>query len=265
MNWTEAERSLLAPLIGGRRVGLVSDFDGTVSPIVANPDDARATERARAALTALAERLALLAFVSGRAVNDLRARAQINGAVYIGNHGMEHLTAQGITTPPEVATFRTTLDVATQTIASIDLPGLRLEDKRVTLSLHYRNTPDPDAAAAQLEPILNQLAAQHGLRVFRGRMVFELRPPFDINKGTALRTLVESHQLDAVAYIGDDTTDADALRVARQLREAGICQAVGVGVASDETPQVVRDAADMMVEGIAGVEAFLEWLLAGMR
>lgn len=262
MNWNEATSTLLRPLKERNRVGLISDFDGTVSPIIANPDEAHATARSRTALTALVERLALVALVSGRAVNDLRARAQIPGAVYVGNHGLEHLTDKGIDTPPEVVAYRPMIDAVTQEIAQLEIPGLRLEDKRVTVSLHYRNTPDPDAAAAQIEPFLTRLAAQHRLRLSKGRMVFELRPPFEINKGTALKRLIQTHELEAAVFMGDDTTDADAMRIARQLREDGSCYVVSLGVESDETPQAVRDSADVMVQGISGVEDFLEWLLA---
>lgn len=262
MNWNEAKSTLLKPLTERTRVGLITDFDGTVSPIVANPEDSRATERSRAAIAALVGRLTLVAFVSGRAVNDLRARAQIPGASYVGNHGLEYLTDKGIDTPPEVVAYRPMIDAVTQEIAQLEIPGLRLEDKRVTVSLHYRNTPDPDAAAAQIEPILRQLATQHRLHLSKGRMVFELRPPFEINKGTALKRLIENYQLEAAVFMGDDTTDADAMRVARQIRESGTCYVVSLGVESDETPQAVRDNADLLVQGISGVEDFLEWLLA---
>ncbi|MGF2075718.1 hypothetical protein, partial [Enterococcus casseliflavus] len=63
-------------------------------------------------------------------------------------------------------------------------------------------------------------------------------------------------------FMGDDTTDVDAMRIARQLREDGSCYVVSLGVESDETPQAVRDNADVLVQGISGVEDFLEWLLA---
>jgi trehalose-phosphatase len=92
-------------------------------------------------------------------------------------------------------------------------------------------------------------------------MVFELRPPIQSNKGTAFYHLVQQYRLDAAVYLGDDTTDADALRMARQLRQAGTCYALGLGVASDHTPSVVRDSADLMINGVQDVEAFLSWLL----
>lgn len=262
MYWNEAKNTLLKPFVEpseDARVGLICDFDGTLSPIVSNPDDARATERNRTALQALLKRLSLVAFVSGRAVNDLRARANLPGAVYVGNHGMEKLTSDGIIVLPQVTAARPAFDLVLAEIGRIEIDGLRMEDKRVSLSLHYRNTADPEAVAAQLSPVLETLTEQHGLRLHRGRMVFEIRPPFEINKGTALKDLIETYKLTAVVFIGDDTTDADAMRVARQMRESSVCHVIAVGVESDETPPVVLESADVLTEGIEGVEDLLEW------
>ncbi|RPI97226.1 MAG: trehalose-phosphatase, partial [Chloroflexi bacterium] len=99
------------------------------------------------------------------------------------------------------------------------------------------------------------------LMMFQGHMIFDLRPPIGVDKGTAFQQLVERHQLDAAVYLGDDTTDLDAMRMARDLRERGLCYAVGLGVVSDYMPPVLPDHADAMLDGISGVEAFLEWLL----
>jgi trehalose 6-phosphate phosphatase len=110
--------------------------------------------------------------------------------------------------------------------------------------------------------MVNSMADAAGLRVYEGRMIFEVRPPVSMNKGSAFRTLVDEFKLGAAIYIGDDTTDIDAIVAARELREAGICHGVGVGVASPETPQAVLEAADLSVDGVSGVESFFEWLLS---
>ena len=88
-----------------------------------------------------------------------------------------------------------------------------------------------------------------------------MRPPVEIDKGSAFRDLVGQHDLEAALFIGDDTTDAAALRMARRLRAEGRCYAVGVGVESDSTPAAVLDSADVFAEGVAGVEALLAWLV----
>jgi trehalose 6-phosphate phosphatase len=137
---------------------------------------------------------------------------------------------------------------------------MQLEDNTVTLSIHYRRAHDPAAAEALAAP-LRALAEAEGLAFFAGKRVFEVRPPLEINKGTAFTRLVHEHRLDAAIFMGDDTTDADALRAARDLRAAGICDTLALGVASDDTPAAVRDSADVLVQGVSGVEDFLDDLL----
>ena len=105
------------------------------------------------------------------------------------------------------------------------------------------------------------IAKKHGLFLTQGRMVFEFRPPVEIDKGTAFEELVRTHQLDAAFYLGDDTTDVAVFIAARRLRESNQCLAYGLGVESRGTPQVVLTEADYLVQEVAGVESFLSWLL----
>jgi trehalose 6-phosphate phosphatase len=104
------------------------------------------------------------------------------------------------------------------------------------------------------------IAEKHNLQLTQGRMVFEFRPPVEIDKGTAFEDLVISNQLDAAFYIGDDTTDVAVFLVARRLRESGQCLAYGLGVEAQGTPQAVLTEADYLVQEVAGVESFLDWL-----
>ena len=86
-----------------------------------------------------------------------------------------------------------------------------------------------------------------------------------INKGSAFSELVNQYQLDAALYIGDDTTDVDAFDAARSLREAGTCYGIALGVFSDDTPRMVVEHADLMLDGIHSVEVFLSWVLSAVR
>ena len=113
----------------------------------------------------------------------------------------------------------------------------------------------------KLTPSMQSIAEKHGLHLTQGRMVFEFRPPVEIDKGTAFEDLVKSHQLDAAFYIGDDTTDVAVFLTARRLRKSGQCLAYGLGVESQGTPQAVLTEADYLVQEVAGVESFLGWLL----
>ncbi len=259
--WQEALTDLLAPLTHVARLGVATDVDGTISPIVSEPDAIQITPRNRALLRALTAQLPLVAVISGRAVDDVRERIGIAGLVYIGNHGLEWAAGDRVEIPPEVQTYRPALEAALQAIQRIQVPGLYLEDKGATLSIHYRQCPNPDAVGEQLRPRLIHIAAAQGLHLSAGRRVFELRPPLAIDKGVAFARLVERYHLEAAVYLGDDTTDADALRTARHLRQQGTCYALGLAVLSADTPAAVRAHADLSLLGVEDVEVFFAWLL----
>lgn len=261
MDWHEATDTLLKPLTGPGRVGVISDMDGTLSPIVDQPDAAQITPRGKRLLAALQEKLALVALVSGRAVTDLSQRVGLPQLVYVGNHGLEKWVDGQVQLTPEALQYRPALEAALHDLRGLVDTGMLVEDKGATLSIHYRQTADPAAAAKKFSPVMRQIATQHGLKYFAGRMVFELRPPVDVDKGSTFAALVADYRLDAAVYLGDDTTDADALRMARRLREQGRGHAVGIGIQSDDMPAIVQESADLMASGVSGVESFLSWLL----
>ena len=261
MNWQDATETLLKPLNNAQRLGVISDMDGTLSHIVSQPDQAAVTPRNRDLLHALHSQLALVAVVSGRAVIDVQARVGLPELVYVGNHGLERWVDNQVELTPEALQHRPAVEAALRDVREVAIDGMFVEDKGATFSIHYRNTANPLAIGEQYSPVMAEIAQRHGLRYFQGRMVFELRPPIEVDKGSALQALIESYTLDAAVFLGDDTTDVDALKMARKLREQGTCYAIGVGVASADMPSAVQDSADVMVSGVSGVESFLEWLL----
>ncbi|MDA1329625.1 MAG: trehalose-phosphatase [Chloroflexi bacterium] len=265
IDWKEAKDGVLAKLVALPRLGLVSDLDGTLSPIVEDPDAAAITERNRALLAALQKELALVALVSGRGAVDVVARVGLPELVVVGNHGLERWEAGENEVLTEATAFRTQLEAAKALIEELIEPGAHLEDKGVTLTLHYRQHADPDDYAKRIGQRIKILADAQGLRFSKGRMVFEFRPPVEVDKGTTLRGLVVEHQLEGVLYIGDDTTDVAALEAARDLRAAGQCEAWGIGVQSEEMPEEVEETADFSVSGVGGVEELLDWLLTARR
>lgn len=264
-NWQNFKETTLARLLTHGRLGLITDVDGTISPIVDKPDKAYVTARNRELLAALSQRLPLVAAVSGRAVDDIHRRVGLPGLVYIGNHGLERWEDGRIVVMPSVAQYRPNLEAAKAAVAQYHIKGLLVEDKQATLTIHYRQTAAPEHFAATFQPIAQNIAAQNGLRLFTGRMIFELRPPVEAHKGTALQTLIEEYQLEAAVFLGDDVTDVDAMLVGHQLRANGHCFAVSIGVSADETPLRVLEAADLLVDGVAGTEAFLAWLLTACK
>jgi trehalose 6-phosphate phosphatase len=259
MKWENA-KSRLQEATDKPRLGLVTDVDGTISPIVDVPDEARVTPRNLELLAALAAQLTLTAVISGRAAEDVYQRLALPGLVYIGNHGMERWKNGKVIVSPKAGAYRDNLVRATPEIKQVLVSGMHFEDKGATVSVHYRQTSHPEEVAKELAPAMQGIAEKHGLHLTQGRMVFEFRPPVEIDKGSAFEELVKAHRLEAAFYLGDDTTDVAVFLSARQLRKTGQCLAYGLGVASQGTPQVVLTEADFLVQGVAGVESFLDWL-----
>jgi trehalose-phosphatase len=201
--------------LGARTLALFCDFDGTLSPIVDDPDDATIPSATRGALARLADR-GLVAVVSGRGTADVMARVGLATVHYAGAHGMEIVSpGQDPFVHPDVLPFGEELALATSDLraALTGVAGVIIEDKRWTVSVHYRM-----AAASEHERVMAvaaEVAATHPtLRMIDGRMVRELRPDVDWDKGTAVHWLLERFaRVDSLAiYLGDDVTDEDAFR-----------------------------------------------------
>lgn len=237
--------SLLAPLADApERAALLFDVDGTLAPIVARPELAAVPEETRAQLRRLTGRYRLVACLSGRPGEEAARLVGVDGVRYVGNHGLE-LDPRADELAIEIARFRAEID-----------GDFVLEDKRLTLSLHYREAADESAAVAALEPI-ERAARERGLDARWGRKVLEIRPRVDADKGTAVVALLAGSGADHALYAGDDTTDLDAFR---GLDEAGLAGSVRVAVSSPEVPPALIAAADLVVAGPHELLRLLETL-----
>ncbi|MEK6275307.1 MAG: trehalose-phosphatase [Actinomycetota bacterium] len=219
------------------RAAILLDVDGTLAPIAPRPKDALVPDEARAEVERLAGRYALVACISGRTGEDARRMVGVEGIRYVGSHGLE--------LEPEAAEWSERIRAFA---AGIDWP---VEDKGLTVSFHYRQAGDEDAALAYLEEVAER-ARQEGLVPRFGRKVLEIRPPVHADKGTAVRHLLGEAGLTRALYAGDDTTDLDAFRALEGL-ELG----VRVAVSSDEAPAGLVSSADI----VAGSPAELVELL----
>src|SRR5215212_6913930 len=246
---------------------VVTDIDGTISAIAPTPSEAMVDPGAKAALALLAERLAVVAVVSGRAPHDGAAMVGLPELTYIGNHGLERITRGTPWTHPVAAAAQPAIAAALAEIeraarAAGDVPWLIVENKGVTGTIHYRLAPDQIAAVALLEPLARAAATRHALRLTLGRMIFEVRPALAVNKGTAIRELAEDLGLRGIVFFGDDVTDVDAFRALRELREAGEAATLRVGVLGPETSPAVLAEIDVSVNGVAACAATLLALAA---
>lgn len=250
--------------------GLVTDVDGTVSAIAATPGEATVDPTARAALRRLAERLAVVAVVSGRAAAAGAAMVGVPDLVYVGNHGMERSHRGVPWANPAAAAGAKGLSAALAEVtagarSAGHAEGMLIEDKGLSGTVHYRLAPDPEAARAALLPLAVEAAARHGLVVTEGRLIVELRPNVVVNKGTAIVDLVAEHRLRGVVFLGDDLTDVDGFVALRALREAGEVDTLRVGVLGAETPARVREEIDVAVRGVPACAALLAAVADGLE
>jgi len=249
------------------RTAILLDVDGTLAPIVRHADDAYVPEPTRVALIAIAKRYGFVACVSGRRAATARRIVSIGSITYIGNHGAEVLRggATGVDVDPAFASWRERVRAfADAALSEPSLTRLRVrgEDKDAIAAFHWRGAPDEEAAQDAVRELAERAEAE-GFAIHWGRKVLEVRPPIAIDKGRGIERVLDGVALDAAVYVGDDRTDLDAFSALRRLAEAGrVRHAICVGVASDETPAELRETADLMVEGTAGVRDLLGRLAA---
>jgi trehalose 6-phosphate phosphatase len=237
--------ALVAPLVAAPgRSAIVLDVDGTLAPIAPRPELAHVPDETRSELRRLAGRYRLVACLSGRTSAEAAILVGVEGIRYVGNHGLE-LDPRAPEAAKSIAAFHASVGDAWP-----------VEDKGLSLALHYREAADEEAALALLAALADR-AREAGLVPRWGRKVLEIRPPLDADKGTAIRELLTDAGVSRALYAGDDTTDVDAFR---GLGEAGLETAVRVAVASDEAAPALLGAADLVVAGPAGVLAVLRLL-----
>ncbi len=245
--------------------GLITDVDGTIAPITSTPEETVVSPRCRRALSSLVPRLSLVAVLTGRAARTARDMVDVDGAVYRGNHGLETWREGRLEARPEAARHSDAVHaVAEELRRTLEtpglLPGLLVEDKGVSASFHYRLSPNPEQARADVLDALARSPEAGGMVVTEGKLVVELRPPVRVDKGTSLRELAEEYGLRGLVCLGDDTTDVDAFRALRALSAEGACDGLSIGVLGDDTPEAVTREADLLLAGVAEVEELLEWL-----
>ena len=262
---TSAERAV---------VGL--DFDGTLAPIVEDPQDARIHPEAGGALVELAPLIEAVAVVTGRPVRqavslgDLdeigaRDRRERRGVPrprplrqreVVGPRPPGHLAAS-----PQGS--RHLMSELPDLLRRNGLEGAHIESKGgLAVAVHTRRMEDPDAAQEKLTPILEKAARGHGLVTEPGRMVVEVRAS-GMDKGSAVRNLQKQMHADAMVFVGDDLGDLEAFDAVADLRRGGM---VGFLVCSGSDEQhALVEKADLVVDGPDGVVAFLHQLAADVR
>lgn len=244
------------------RALIALDFDGTLAPIVPDPEQARPHPDAIPALAALAPKVAAVAVITGRP-----AETAVRYGGFADTPGLEHLVVLGHYGAErwDAATGKVTAPEPHPGIAPVraELPGLLdglgttgtwTEDKGHALAVHTRRAPDPQGAFDTLRAPLTDLATRNGLIVEPGRMVLELRPP-GMDKGVALLDYVRDLGAESVLYAGDDLGDLPAYAAVDELRSDGT-PGLLVCSGSDEVTEL-SEKADVVVDGPEGVVRLL--------
>ncbi len=257
---SEAGKAALAALLTSPRSALLGlDFDGTLAPIVDEPDQARVHPDIPPVLRRLASLGVRVAVVTGRPAAfpvGPGGLTDVPGLAVLGHYGAERWEDGVLSEPvPDegVAEARRRLP---SLLAEVPAPdGTYVEDKGRAVAVHTRRTADPAAAFDTLRDALTQLAAQTGLVVEPGRYVLELRPAGG-DKGDALRALVAESAPSVVVFGGDDLGDLPAFAAVERLRAAGV---PGLLVCSGSTEvSALADRADLVVDGPQGVALLLQ-------
>jgi trehalose 6-phosphate phosphatase len=244
--------------------GFFFDFDGTLAPIRDDPESVQPVPGVRAALAALAENAALAAVVSARPVAFLGSRfGSVPGLELHGLYGLEYSADGGrtVSTAPEAEPYAP-LIARIVAAARQAFPGALIEDKRLSCALHFRTAPDLEPA---IEAWSAEQAAEHGLRRQHGRMVVELKPPVDTDKGAVVARAAE--KLAGAWYFGDDLGDLPAFAALDRIAaDRPGFDAVRVAVANSEgRGAALGGHADLRLDAPAAVPALLAALLPGLR
>jgi len=234
-----------------RKIALFLDFDGTLVPILADPDEVWLDAPTRDVLARLACKNDIVTtIISGRAVDDLRMRVNVAGIVYAGNRGLE-ISGRGLEFVEPVAAGRSAqlLDI-TDLIASDlqSIPGVSVEFKGLTSTVHYRRAPERDVAGIQaiVRAAVTPFAAL--FEVDGGKKALDIVPATGWHKGCAVSWISERLGQDALhIYFGDDRTDEDAF--------GALPQAITVRVGEGS-----ESLAKYRVASHTDIGEFLEWL-----
>lgn len=220
---------------------IVTDYDGTIAPIVSDPARALPVPGAAEHLATLATLTRGVAILSGRSEESLRTLLAIPGVALIGENGIEALTGD------ERAHLREL--TARATAAMERWPGVVVEAKPASFSVHYRSQPE---VAVELEQVLAKLIAGSGLMMVANRMVFDIQS----RRGSKVRTmcrLMREIKPAAVLYAGDSRDDAHVHRCLTTARVARLC----IEIMSNEVPVGLFKNADLVLDGPQEMASFL--------
>ncbi len=258
------EQAARALVERAEETALCLDFDGTLSPVVDDPQAARPLQGVVELLEPLARRFAAVAIISGRPAPFLAAHVAARGVRYLGQYGLQEMFEGEARADPRLEAARPAVDAATEALRNspaVRESGAWLEDKVYAVVVHTRRVPDRERWTDAVDRTARHIADEHGLEIVPGKMVWELRPAVPSDKGDAVRRVVAESGARAVVVVGDDVGDLPAFAAVAELTAEGH-DGLRVAVRSREAPPDLLASADLVLEGPAGVLDFLRRLAA---
>lgn len=238
------------------------DFDGTLAPIIDNPDEAYAHPAAVAALSRLGPLVGLIAVITGRPartavrLGGFQGMTGLANMVVLGQYGVERWDAatDEFSIPPEPPAITAVAEELPGILTGLGLTDVRVEHKGRAIGVHTREMGDSASAFDRLAEPLGELAARHGLLIEPGKNVLEIRAP-GFDKGHALRQLVEEEHIGQIIFAGDDLGDLPAFRAVQELRNEGVPGLLVLSASQEE--DALGDIADLI---LCGPEGVADWL-----
>lgn len=277
MEFTSAdgERHYAAVVRAADGVVVGLDFDGTLAPIVDDPENAHIHPDAPEVLVALAEQVRAVAVVTGRPARQALALGGLEEVgneigehgrelFVLGQYGNERWTSVerrviSPAPPRGLATFTSELP---RLLRRVDAADAWIEEKGLAVAVHTRRLDDAEAAYDRLLPLLADAARAHDLDVEPGKQVIEVRA-HGMHKGAAVRRLIEQVGARAIVFGGDDLGDVEAFKAVEELRGDGFPGLLVCSASADENP--LSHLADVVVDGPAGVLDLLRQLTRDIR
>ena len=271
----EGERRYAALVRAASSAVVALDFDGTLSPIVDDPEAAHIHPEASDVLVELSDAVAAVAVVTGRPARQALALGGLDDVgnligeggkeLYLfGQYGNERWTStqRRVISPRPPHGLATFLRELPRVLRSVDAGDAFVEDKGLAVAVHTRRLEDPEAAFERLLPKLRDLAEQHYLVVEPGRNVIEIRS-HGMHKGLVVRTLVEELEAGAFLFAGDDLGDLEAFEAVGELAREGMPTLLVCSASTEESR--LAALADVVVKGPEGVLDFLRQLATDAR
>ena len=252
----------LKKLLQRKPFGLITDMDGTISPIPHNFLQTPIPPPTLPQLTALVSHFDVLAIVSGRTSEAVKDIVNIEGIKYIGHYGMEQWDNNQAILHPDAGAYVPSMRALAKELEPLrSIKGLIIQDKWATISIHYHMSPQPEIVKQQILDLLMKSPYIKNLLIMDEKTNIGIVPRVSIDKGTAVTNLIQQHNLKGAIYLGDDIGDAPAFRAIRMAKRNRGFDGLAILVTGAETSQDMLDEIDCTLDGLQETVTLLQWLV----